>query len=265
MKRLLCVLLCLCLLPSVSLASSVDLTMLSTDELLTLWLQAGDRLKELDAYPYIELSKGDSGADVTNLQKRLSILYYYTNDITGKYDNNTIKAVKAWEKASGLKSDGKMSIDEQNLLYSDKAQPKATPTPKPSPTPAPTPVPDNAALEITDVSLRDEYNTKVFSLKLKNHSDFTIDAFTVAHRTFDAYGNLLSGGLLNKSGIQYAEWWKTLSLKPGKTFSMGSYYWYLFNNQTCAKIEVAISKYHRTDGQTIEINPDDFVWITGTL
>lgn len=263
MRRILALLFVIMLiLPTCATAigGAVDLNALSDDELLSLWQAAGERLKEIGAYPYIELSKGDSGTDVTNLQHRLSELYYYTADLTGKFDNNTIKAVKAFEKAHDIKADGIMSIDEQDLLYSRKALAKPTPTPTPSPTPAPTPIPANAVIEITSVSLRDYYNTKVFSLKLKNHSkDITIDAFTVTFRCFDGYGETLT------KTNQSAEWWKELTLKPGKSFSMGSYFWYLFTEQTCAKIDVAISKYHTTDGQTIEIDESDYIWVSGEL
>lgn len=255
-----------CLLPVFALAGTVDLSTLSNEELLALWEAAGERLKAVGAYPYIALSKGDEGADVTHLQQRLADLYFYSGDLTGKFDSNTQKAVKGFEKANQFDSDGAMSINEQQLLYSDAAQAKATPTPSPSPTPAPTPMSDNAVLEIVNVSLRDHYNTKVFSVKLKNHSTaVTVDAFTLAHRCFDTYGTLLTSAILNPDGIEYAEWWKELSLKPGKTFSMGSYFWYLFDTQTCSKIEVAVSKYHTTEGETITIPPEEYQWVEGNL
>lgn len=254
------------LFPFSVIAESIDISTLSATELLALWQSAGDRLKEIGAYPYIELSKGDEGIDVTNLQTRLSELYYYSGELTGKYDSSTVKAVKTFEKANGLKQNGIMSIDEQDLLYSDQAVLKTTPTPKPTATPAPTPVPDYASLQITSVKLRDYYNTKVFSLNLKNNSTTdTIDAFTVAHRCYDSYDNLLTVSLWGGDGVEYDEWWKELSLKPKKTFSMGSYFWYLFSYQTCSHIEVAVSKFHTTDGRTVVIDPDDYQWVSGDL
>ncbi len=269
MRKFFTLLVCCALLISLAPAyaeTSVDLSTLSDAELLELWQAAGDRLREVGAYPYIELSKGDEGVDVTNLQTRLKALYYFADDLTGKYADSTVKAVKAFEKANGIKPDGKMSIDEQDLLYSNSAVPKATSTPSPAPAPSPTPIPDSVMLTVTAVSLQDYYNTKVFSIKLKNYSDTeTVDAFTVAHRCYDTYGELLSASLANPGGIEYAEWWKDLSLKPGKSFSMGSYFWYLFDYQTCAKIEVAISKYHTKSGSTVVIPESEYVWVSGDL
>lgn len=260
MKKLICVLVLLCLLPVFAHAEvpSINLDSLTAQQLLQLWLEAGERLKELGAYPYIELSKGDSGIDITNAQTRLVELYYYTSDLTGKYDDRTIKAVKAWEKTQDIKSDGKLSIDEQNLLYSAEALPKATPTPKPADTPAPTSVPDHVALEITEVNVKDRHNIKTLSIKLQNHSDATIDAFTIVYKPFNRYGEQLKG-LLGLNDIYTAEWWKELAIKPGKSFSMGSYYWYL-DDQTTVSVQVAISKYHSTDGVTVEIAPKDYIW-----
>lgn len=263
MKKLLCLIVIIVSLPVLAFASTPDVASLPADELLDLWQRAGERLKEIGAYPYIELSKGDSGTDVTALQARLAELYYYTKDLTGKYDSATEKAVKAWEKAQDIKSDGRMSIDEQDLLYSSSAIPKATPTPSPSPTPAPTPVPASAALAITKVSLKDRYNMKTLALELKNESEHTIDAFSIVFLTYNAYGERTTN-LFGKTVTETAEWWKTLTLKPGKKFSMGSYYWML-SDQNVAKVEVAISKYHTTDGLTVEIVEDDLVWFTGEL
>lgn len=243
---------------AIAITSSYDFAPLSDEELLGFWNSVGVELKERGAYPYTQLSKGDISIDVTNMQKRLAELYYYTGDLTGTYNENTLKAVKAFEKANDIPEDGKMSIDNLDLLYSDAAIAKTTPTPSPSPTPGPTPVVDSHALQITDVSLRERSNTKVFSIDMKNCSeDDTIDAFTVKHRVYDTYGDLLSEGV--------AEWWKELSLKPGKSFSMGSYYWYLFGEQTASRIDVAVMKYHTTDGKTVAIDEEDYVWVEGNL
>ena len=136
MKKLCSFILCILLLfPLVATAqSAVDLASLTNDELLSLWQAAGQRLKDVGAYPYIALSKGDQGIDVVNAQQRLGELFFFSGEPTGKFDTNTQKAVKAFEKANGLKTDGLLSIDEQHLMYSNEAQAKATPTPSPSPT-----------------------------------------------------------------------------------------------------------------------------------
>ncbi|MEA5015351.1 MAG: peptidoglycan-binding domain-containing protein [Candidatus Limiplasma sp.] len=250
----------------IAVEASYDFSALSNEELLHFWNQVGKALQDRGAYPYIQLAKGDQGIDVSRLQQRLADLYYFTGDLTGKYDDATVKAVKAFEKANGIKKgDGKMSIDEQDLLYSEAAAAKATPTPRPTPTPGPTPVPDEAAVQITSVKLAERYNTKTFSVNLKNLStEYTVDAFTVVYRLYDTYGDLLSGSA-RTDGLESAEWWKDLKLKPNGKFSMGSYYWYLFADQTASRIEAAVSKYHTTDGKTVVVPPEQYIWVEGIL
>ena len=122
-------------------------------------------------------------------------------------------------------------------------------------------------LEISSIRLRDYYNTKVFAVKVKNTSKTeTVDAFTLAYKCYDAYDERLSGSLFGgASAIEYVEWWKTLSLKPRKTFSMGSYFWYLFDYQTCARIDVAVSKYHTKSDKVVSIPESEYIWVSGEL
>ena len=259
-------LLALCLLPAFALADTVDLSTLSNEELLALWEAAGERLKAVGAYPYIALGKGDEGTDVTHLQQRLTDLYFYSGDLTGKFDSNTQKAVKAFEKANQLESDGAMSIDEQQLLYSDAAQAKTTPTPSPSPTPVPTPIPDNAVLSITKIKLYDYYQQRVFSVDVQNNaSSVTIKKYDIVYRCFNAYDELISKGLLNQEGILTSTSDDNLDIKPGKKYSMKSRFWYLFAYESTSRIEVAIKRYLTTDGETITIPPEDYQWVEGNL
>lgn len=141
MKRVLAFLLVLLMLTPVALSEGVDISSLTIEELLLLRQSIDLKLKELGYYPYILLEKNATGEDVTALQERLKELKYYTSDITGKYDSNTIAAMKAFEKANNLTQDGKASVDEQRLLFSAKAKPMPTPTPKPTKKPTPTPKP----------------------------------------------------------------------------------------------------------------------------
>jgi peptidoglycan hydrolase-like protein with peptidoglycan-binding domain len=78
---------------------------------------------------------------VLALQERLQALGYYSADVTGIFDNNTISSMKSFEKANGLKIDGKASIDDQKSIFSENAVPKPTPTPKPTKKPTSTPKP----------------------------------------------------------------------------------------------------------------------------
>lgn len=256
----------LLVLLSIVVVSSAALKDLSLDELVEQKNEIEQELISRGYYPLEPLQKGDEGEAVVRLQDKLTELYYFDKAVNGEYGKTTESAVKAFQKDNEMEQDGIATIAVQERLYSNTVIAKATPTPKPTkvppptPTPEPTPVPDNMVIEITKVKLNESRNTKNFSVDLKNHSnDLTIDAFTVTMKVYDVYGEQL-----NKDG-ESAEWWKELSIKPGKSFSMGSYYWYLFSEQTAAKITVAITKYHIKDGATVEIPESEYVWVEGEL
>lgn len=67
------------------------------------------------------LSLGDSGEPVKDLQQRLKEKGHYSGDIDGKFGQKTENAVKAFQKAKGLKTDGKVGDKTWALLTSDKA------------------------------------------------------------------------------------------------------------------------------------------------
>jgi peptidoglycan hydrolase-like protein with peptidoglycan-binding domain len=81
------------------------------------------------------LNTGSEGAAVFWLQMKLKELGYYPGSVTGGYYSGTKEAVKAFQKASGLKADGAAGKDTLSKLYENEL---ATPTPEP--TPAPTPI-----------------------------------------------------------------------------------------------------------------------------
>ena len=71
-------------------------------------------------------------------------LVYLTGPASGKWDGNSQKAFKEFEKASDFKQDGLASVTDQEAVFSDSAAVKPTPTPKPTPKPTPTPDPLDA-------------------------------------------------------------------------------------------------------------------------
>ena len=89
----------------------------STDALLATWRQTTQQLVDAGVFPAVTLSKGAVGSDVAALQLALADADFYTGSITGKFDDATVKAVKAFEKANDIKADGKISPEEQALLY----------------------------------------------------------------------------------------------------------------------------------------------------
>ena len=64
----------------------------------------------------VTMQQGDSGYQVTELQQALKTLGYYTWDVNGVYDANTVKAVKALQKARGLTADGIAGARVQQAL-----------------------------------------------------------------------------------------------------------------------------------------------------
>ncbi len=98
------------------------------------------KVKTLPAIDGLTASSGDRGILVRTIQSRLKELGYYTEAVTGHYDAATVKAVRAFQKANGLKQDGVCGSDTQAILLGSGALSSgATATPKPTATPTPLP------------------------------------------------------------------------------------------------------------------------------
>ena len=67
------------------------------------------------------LKSGSKGEEVTRLQERLAELGYYTLEPDGTYNAETKAAVKTFQDANGLKSDGVAGTKTLTLLYSEEA------------------------------------------------------------------------------------------------------------------------------------------------
>ena len=71
---------------------------------------------------------GDSGSQVTKIQKRLKELGFYNGDITGYFGTDTQKAYKAFQTAAGVVVDGICGKTDRDILYSDNAPVYVAPT-----------------------------------------------------------------------------------------------------------------------------------------
>lgn len=131
--RILCVLLICTLLCASALSEviSPDLSGMSIEELLSMQEKIDALLEEKGYRAYFDIERGAKGEDVLAIQNRLSELGYYSGNQTGKYDSETQKAFKWFEKANGLKNDGLASREDQIVLFSDAAVSKAVPEPQP--------------------------------------------------------------------------------------------------------------------------------------
>ena len=97
---------------------------------------------------YVTLQAGDSGTQVTNLQKRLRELGYMHSKADGIYGERTIEAVKKFEAAYGRPETGIATAELQMYLYSDDAIKYGTVTPTPYVTATPTPAFNYTTLSI---------------------------------------------------------------------------------------------------------------------
>lgn len=85
--------------------------------------ESGAEEPEATAAPvkYRQLKSGSKGEDVTRLQERLKELGYFTLEPDGVFGTDTKTAVKAFQKANGLKNDGIAGTKTLTALYSDEA------------------------------------------------------------------------------------------------------------------------------------------------
>ena len=90
---------------------------------------------------YRPLKKGDTGADVTQMQERLTELGYYFGNITGNFQDGTTAAVMTMQGENSLPITGIADVKTQEKLYSLAIRPTPTPTPVPTPSPVPTATP----------------------------------------------------------------------------------------------------------------------------
>ena len=104
-----------------TMISELEGTEEQLDALIALRERIDAIVLELSGGSFVDLERNDRGDAVSALQERLAELGYYTAKINGKYDNETTKAVKQFEKKNGLDNDGKASAFDQALMFSDGA------------------------------------------------------------------------------------------------------------------------------------------------
>jgi len=64
---------------------------------------------------------GDSGNDVVKLQQALSVLGYYSGNISGKYDDKTQAAVKKFQKKRSMNADGIAGASTIRVMFGEPA------------------------------------------------------------------------------------------------------------------------------------------------
>ncbi len=91
---------------------------------------------------YITLEKGDTGYRVKEMQNQLRKLGFLDKKASGTYDNDTVKAVAAFQKAVGVDGNGKTADRKLIMAMFDYVEPTPTPEVTPTPDPEVTPTPD---------------------------------------------------------------------------------------------------------------------------
>ena len=173
----------------------------------------------------VSMKRGNTGALVTKLQKRLIELGYLSGKASGTYDTDTIAAVRNFQKKNGLTSNGTANVDTQNLLYSDAAAdasttatPKPTNTPKPTATPSPTPVIPSRTLRSGDTGT--DVRTLQKRLKALKYYRGTVDGkmekdTVKALKAFQEANSLTADGVAGKA--TYALLFSDEALAKGTT------------------------------------------------
>ena len=77
---------------------------------------------------YVLLVRGDENSRVTNLQRRLKELGYYTGSLDGYFGKGTQNAVKLFQQFAGIRPSGKATVETQKLLFSPDAPKYVEPT-----------------------------------------------------------------------------------------------------------------------------------------
>jgi YVTN family beta-propeller protein len=123
------------------------------------------------ASPVLALRKGNSGAEVTNLQKTLQAEGYFNGPITGYYGPLTEAAVIQFQEANGLSPDGIVGTNTTATLESDATAPTDSSLDSQTPTPlefeSPIPEPEKPAVSARPnfILQRGDRNSQVTSLQ----------------------------------------------------------------------------------------------------
>lgn len=112
----------LCIIPCNSVHSETilpDISNMSVEELLSLRDNIDVLLEEKGYKVYFDIERGTKSEEVSLIQEQLTSLGFYTGKITGKFDSETQKAFKLFEKTNGLTNDGLASREDQLVLFGD--------------------------------------------------------------------------------------------------------------------------------------------------
>ena len=245
MKRILCALVCLCLLAPMGLAQQV---------------MAPPQLEDLQV-----LTIGTVHPDVARLKDRLFELgYYRVNVVNQRYTHDTARAIREFQEMNGLKADGIATPELQVLFYSDQALPKPRPTPRPTatprPTPTPVPTPTPYMEPVQPLALGLEAHALLqghrlwFAPQVINTSERrTVAGFTLRLTALDAQGQPLR----LQDGSEHIMADMALELAPGALAAAQEVL--LHAQARPARAAAAVAAVRFSDGTQLQVAEDDLV------
>ena len=217
-----------------------------------------EQTSSLDASNYTEMSKGSKGDEVKTLQARLKELGFYASTIDGDYGNGTVNAIKAFEDYNGLEQTGVASPDLQAFLFSNNAKGIE--------------IPD---LEITSIGLQKRYGWNYARPTFVNHTDYTIDGLTYRLKGYNAYGERIMSDKLTINDVTRYEGSDNYRIEnstgeiSGIKIKAGGKYQLvksneislsMFDRNAMTVVYVAVIRYHRDNGEMVEIPENDQIW-----
>ena len=153
-----------------------------------------------------------TGSDAKIVQTRLKELGYYRGNLDGKFGANSVNALKAFQRAHGLKDDGIAGKETAAVLFSGAALPNGTtPTPAPGQATVQTPVPATAVPISWDSLRLNDQGTDVKQLQealvqlgyMSGKPDGKYGAKTVnAVKTFQKNNNLTADGVAGEKTLK---------------------------------------------------------------
>lgn len=214
--------------------------------------------KNIDIDDYLMLTKGDRGDAVKQLQERLKELGFYSIAIDGDYGNGTVNAIKAFEEYNGMEQTGVASPELQAYLYSDDAKGIE--------------IPD---IEISSLGMQNRRGSNYARPTFINHTDVDVDGLTYMIKAYNAYGERIESNTLTVNDIKryngndnvYLEnstgELTNIKLKAGGKYQLKSseeIKLYHFNEKALATLYMAIIRYHKADGNVVEIPENEQIW-----
>lgn len=151
----------------------------------------------------------------------------------------------------------------QYVYLTPNPTPTPTPTPSPTYTPKPTPKPTPVKCDISIESFRldrDILSNPELYIVFKNNGLYSVDQIDFDMVFYNAYGEVIKiYGLYEKASGHYT----ATVISPGGTSSKDCN-WNTQDVQDMKKIKIAITKYHTTNGRTVEIPKEQYKWYTYT-